>query len=63
MKDYINLIIVIAISIIAFVNITRVVWKITNDGMNEKQEIACLSGGGAVVSNDFGVYFSCKKLK
>ena len=53
--------IIVGIIWISFWNITRVVWKMTETGYREAQEVACLQGGGEPVRNGGGFYIHCKK--
>ena len=60
-KFLLLLVFILAGSFILFVNLTRVVWKSTETGIDEKQQIACLEGGGKKIINDFGEFLRCER--
>ena len=59
MKE-IKIIIAIGILCIVFVNLTRIVWKITETNTDDMFRVACLKGGGKVLDAETG-YIGCEK--
>jgi hypothetical protein len=61
MKEETKIILIVGILMILIINITRVVWKITENGQVERERIACLQGGGIEVLGGFNNYLYCEK--
>lgn len=61
-KFYLKLIVVLALSLSFLFNSIRIIWKKTETPLNsDSLKVACLSGGGKVISNELGNYVDCEK--
>lgn len=62
MSNELKILITVILGITIFWNLSVITWTNTptNDS-KDKQEIACLQGGGTPRSSEIGMYITCKK--